>query len=63
MLKAARKSKNMSQKDLAKKLNLSQSYLCKLENKEYKNVTVELIKRISLELDLDLIEVFLYFCD
>ncbi len=34
MLKNARKSKRMSQKYLAKRLGITQSYLSKLENKK-----------------------------
>ncbi|HCQ89207.1 MULTISPECIES: helix-turn-helix domain-containing protein [unclassified Clostridium] len=64
MLKNARKSKRMSQKYLAKRLGITQSYLSKLENKEKynKNVTIDLVERIAEELDLDSTDVFFYFC-
>lgn len=65
MLKSARYNKKLTQKELAAKLNISQSYLCQLENKNRynKNVTIDLIKRISKELELDPIEVFIYFLE
>lgn len=63
MLKHARIRLKMSQERLAEKLNISQSYLSQLENinKYNKNVTIDLIKKISTELDLDPIDVFFYF--
>lgn len=55
--------KGLSQKTLAERLGITQSYLSKLENKDKyaKNVSVHLIGRISEELDLDPVDVFLYF--
>lgn len=63
MLRSSRTSKGLSQKKLAKKLGITQSYLSKLENKHKynKNVTVDLIRKISIELELDALDVFLYF--
>lgn len=63
MLKSARKSKGLSQKKLAEKLNISQPYLSQLENQEKynKNVTIDLIRKISEELELLPEDVFLYF--
>jgi transcriptional regulator with XRE-family HTH domain len=63
MLKNARIKKKMSQIKLANKLNISQSYLSQLEHNKryYKNVTIDLIKKISIELELDPIDVFFYF--
>lgn len=64
MLKSARKAKGLSQKSLAESLGITQSYLSRLENRDKydKKVTVDLAKKISEELDLDLIDVVLYFC-
>ncbi|MBO0554877.1 XRE family transcriptional regulator [Clostridium botulinum] len=47
MLKKARKTKGLSQKTLAKKLDITQSYLSRLEsNAKYnKNITIGLIKK------------------
>lgn len=63
MLKAIRIQKGITQKDLAKRLGISQSYLCKLENKELYRIkaNVELIDSLSRELNLCQIAVFLYF--
>lgn len=63
MLRSARKNKGLSQKTLAERLGITQSYFSRLENKHKynKNVTVELIKKMSLELELDPVDVFLYF--
>ncbi|NFQ86707.1 helix-turn-helix transcriptional regulator [Clostridium sporogenes] len=63
MLKKARKTKGLSQKTLAKKLNITQSYLSRLESngKYNKNITIGLIKKISIELELDPVDIFLYF--
>ncbi|WP_315119464.1 helix-turn-helix transcriptional regulator [uncultured Clostridium sp.] len=65
MLKDARKKKGLSQKSLAERLGITQSYLSRLENRDKydKKVTVDLAKRISEELDLKLIDVVLYFCN
>ncbi len=63
MLRNARKRKRLSQKTLAERLEISQSYISRLENKEKynKNVTVDLIKRLSNELELNPVDLFLYF--
>ncbi|AUN10452.1 helix-turn-helix domain-containing protein [Clostridium botulinum] len=63
MLKKARKTKGLSQKTLAKKLDITQSYLSRLEsNSKYnKNITIGLIKKISIELELNPVDIFLYF--
>ncbi|EKS4345766.1 helix-turn-helix transcriptional regulator [Clostridium botulinum] len=63
MLKKARKTKGLSQKTLAKKLDITQSYLSRLEsNAKYnENITIGLIKKISIELELDPVDIFLYF--
>lgn len=63
MLRNARKAKGLSQKTLAERLGITQSYISRLENKlKYnKNVTIDLIRKISEELELDPVDVFLYF--
>ncbi|MCY6958901.1 helix-turn-helix domain-containing protein [Clostridium brassicae] len=63
MLKTARILKRMSQKTLGERLGISQSYVSRLENEEKynENITVDLIRRLSIELDLDPIDLFLYF--
>lgn len=50
--------------ELAKKLNISRSYLAKLEsrnNKYHKNVTVGLIIKMSNILEVDSVKLFKYF--
>lgn len=65
MLRSARKCKRLSQKTLAERLGITQSYLSRLENKhKYNgNVSVDLIKKISIELEVDPVLIFLYFYD
>lgn len=63
MLKTARKLKGLKQYELAERLGISASYLSKLENSRVyeNNITIELIKKISIELDLCPIKVFMSF--
>lgn len=63
MLRSARTNKGLSQKNLAERLGISESYISKLENnhKYNKNVTVDLIRKIATELEVDAVDVFLYF--
>lgn len=63
MLKTARMNKHLSQKKLAERLGITESYISKLENNHRynKNITVNLIRKIATELELDPVNVFLYF--
>lgn len=61
MLKNRRKNLGIKQKELAKRLNVTQSYLSKIEREHFSNVNVEFIGKISEELKLDPVEVFYYF--
>ncbi|MDU6876490.1 MAG: helix-turn-helix transcriptional regulator [Clostridium sp.] len=64
MIKKLRKKKKISQKELSKKLGITQSYLSKLEsrnNKYHKNVTVGLIMKMSNILEVDSVILFKYF--
>ena len=61
MLKDKRKNLGISQKYMAKKLNVSQSYYSKVESGKFNNVTIEIIIKISIELKLEPEEVFNYF--
>lgn len=63
MLRNARKAKGLSQKTLAERLGVTQSYISRLENRGTytENVTIELIRKISVELNLEPVKVFLYF--
>lgn len=62
MIKEKRKEKKITQSELAKKLGISKSYMSKLENHPFLcNPNVNLILKISKELTLDPMKVFLYF--
>lgn len=61
MLKNRRKKLGISQRKLAKRLNVDRSYLSKVENSKFNNVSVEFIRKISKELKLNPLEVFLFF--
>lgn len=61
MLKYKRKMLGISQRSLAEKLGITQSYYSRIENGKFNNVTIEFIYKISIELELDPIDVFNYF--
>lgn len=65
MIKLARKKCDITQKQLANRCNLSQSYLSKLETNENisYNPTVKQIIRISKALKLDAHELAAWFVD
>ena len=58
-LKNYRKQKHLTQEKLAEKANCSTSYIKKIEsNKEFKNVTLEIIVKICDALDMEVAEMF-----
>ena len=61
MIKKLRKKKKISQRELSFRLDVSQSYISRLENYKVNNVNIELIRNISKELEIDPVEVFLFF--
>lgn len=61
MLKKRRKKLGISQRKLAKKLKVDRSYLSKVENHKFNNVNMKFITKISKELNLNPVEVFLFF--
>lgn len=61
MLKTSRKNLGLSQEELAKKIGVKQCHVSKIENAKFNNVTIELIKKISDELRLNPVDVFLFF--
>ena len=63
MIKSSRKRQYLTQKELSLRCNLSQSYLSKLENKKYSNVTIEQVIILSKELKIDPIELAISFID
>lgn len=53
MIKTLRKKHKMTQKELAKRCNLSQSFLSRIENKNVKtNITIRQIIKISNQLNI-----------
>ena len=53
MIKTSRKKCKMTQKELAKRCNLSQSFLSKIENENVKtNITIRQIIKISKHLNI-----------
>lgn len=61
MLKYRRKKLGISQSELAKRLDVDRSYISKIENHKFNNVSVEFIGKISKELKLNPVDVFLFF--
>jgi len=61
MLKYRRKKLGISQSEMAKRLDVDRSYISKIENRKFNNVSVEFIGKISKELKLNPIDVFLFF--
>ncbi|MDU4726566.1 helix-turn-helix transcriptional regulator [Clostridium sp.] len=61
MLKHRRKKLGISQLELSKKLNVDRSYLSRIENRKFSNVNMEFVRKISKELKLDPVDVFLFF--
>ena len=64
MLKEKRRELKLTQSNLAKRLGISKSYLCKLEKHPSNcNPNINFILKLSNELDLDPTEIFLYFIE
>ena len=62
MIKTSRKRQNLTQKELAIRCNLSQSFLSELENKQIKkNITLRQIIKIAQALKLDPCELSCWF--
>lgn len=61
MLKNARKKLGISQKELADKLKVNQSYISKIENYKTIHIPLYLLIDISKELNLDPVDVFIDF--
>lgn len=63
MLKKKRIEKRLTQSELAEKIGISKSYLNKLENRKYNNTTIQVILKLSKELDISPVELFLFFIE
>lgn len=62
-IKEKRVEKGLKQEELAEKIGKTAGYVSKLENRKYTNVTIKIILKLSQELGLDKVELFLFFCD
>lgn len=64
MIKEKRQEKMLTQAKLAKNLGISKSYLSKLEKHPlFCNPNINLILKLSKELDIDPAKIFLYFIE
>lgn len=62
MLKKRRSSKRLTESQLAKKIGVTEGYISKLENHPEKcNPTVNLILKLSRELNINPLKTFLFF--
>lgn len=63
MIKNARAKKKITQLELAKKLNVSQSYMSKIENRKTKAISIDLILNLSSILEIDSVDLFIFLAD
>ena len=56
MIREKRLDMNMTQKELSRKLRLDKSYISKIENKQIKNISLNVVLKLSEILDLDILE-------
>lgn len=52
-------ARQLSQRDLAKKVGTSQAAICRIESFEYGKVTISTLEKIAVALDIDLKVLFL----
>lgn len=52
-LKELRATRSMSQKELARRIGVSQAYVCALELGKRRNPSIEVIRSIARELEVD----------
>lgn len=63
MIKNARTKKKITQLELAKKLNVSQSYMSKIENRKTKTISIDLILNLSSIVEIDPVDLFIFLAD
>lgn len=63
MIKNARNKKKITQLELSKKLNVSQSYMSKIENRKTKTISVDLILNLSSILEIDPVDLFIFLAN
>ena len=56
MIREKRLDMNMTQRQLARKLRVDKSYISKIENKQIKNISLNVVLKLSNILDLDILE-------
>lgn len=54
MIRKKRIEKNLTQNQLARRLNVSRSYISKLENKSFNNPSLNFLKKLATILGLEL---------
>lgn len=63
MIKQVRIEKKFTQKKLGRELNISQSYVSKIENRRTKSISINMILKISTLLDIDPVELFIFLIE
>ena len=63
MIKNARTKKKITQLELAKKLNVSQSYMSKIEKRKTKTISIDLILNLSSIVEIDPVDLFIFLAD
>ncbi len=63
IIKEVREEKGITQKEVAEKLNISQSYLSEIENNKKKNVSFELIFHICNILNVEIRKIYIAVSD
>ena len=63
MIKNARNKKKITQLELANLLNVSQSYMSKIENRKTKTISIDLLLTLSSILEIDPVDLFIFLAD
>lgn len=63
MIKNARNKKKITQLELANVLNVSQSYMSKIENRKTKTISIDLLLTLSSILEIDPVDLFIFLAD
>lgn len=63
MIKHARLKKHLTQKELGFYMGITQSYVCKIENRKTKSLSIAKVLELSSLLELDPIKVFVFLAD
>lgn len=61
MVEEKRIKKGLTQSELGRRIGKSAGYVSKLENRKFTNVTIKIILKLAYELDIDKVELFLFF--